>query len=79
MDIQTKKLNLITYLVQLQDENFLDKIEKFILRKKNDTKSEEFKPFTVDELINRIEKSEKNIVNNETKTQDELEKLSTNW
>ena len=27
MDLQTRKLNLITYLAQMQDENFFEKIE----------------------------------------------------
>lgn len=78
MDLQTRKLNLITYLAQLQDENFFEKIESYILRK---TKKEEFelKPFTVDELLARIEKSEDDFKNGRFKTQEEIEKISANW
>ena len=45
MDLQSRKLNLISYLAQLQDEKFIDKIEKFILKKKEVNTN--FKRFTV--------------------------------
>ncbi len=77
MDLQTRKLNLISYLAQLQDEKFLERIEKYIIKKQE--KEYDFKPFTVDELKNRIEKSEKDFKNGNFKTQDELEQLSANW
>ena len=77
MDLQTRKLNLISYLVQLQDEKFIEKIEKIILKNQNE-KSEDI-PFTTDELLNRIEKSENDLKNGNFKTQDELEQLSENW
>lgn len=77
MDLQTRKLNLISYLAQLQDEKSIEIIEKFILRKKEN--EPDFKPFTVEELIQRIEKSENDFKNGNIKTQDELEQLSANW
>ncbi len=77
MDLQTRKLNLISYLAQLQDEKFLERIEKYIINRQE--KEYDFKPFTVDELINRIEKSEEDFKNGNFKTQDELEQLSANW
>ncbi|MDV3754507.1 hypothetical protein CMU20_05665 [Elizabethkingia anophelis] len=79
MDLQTRKLNLITYLAQLQDENFFEKIENYILRKQADEKNADIKPFTVDELINRIEKSEQDLQYGKFETQEELEKKSSNW
>lgn len=77
MDLQTRKLNLISYLAQLQDEIVIERIEKFILRKQK----EEFdiEPFTVEELIQRIEKSENNFKKGKYKTQGEIEKLSAKW
>ncbi|WP_417858858.1 hypothetical protein [Xanthomarina gelatinilytica] len=77
MDLQTRKLNLISYLAQLQDEIVIERIEKFILRKQK----EEFdiEPFTVEELIQRIEKSENNFKKGKYKTQEEIEKLSAKW
>ncbi len=77
MDLQTRKLNLIAYLAQLQDEKFIERIEKFILRKQEN--ESDFKPFTVEELIHRIEESENDFKNGKFKTQDELDRLSTSW
>ena len=77
MDLQTRKLNLIAYLSQLQDEKFIEKIEQFILR--GQEVNADFKPYTVDELIHRIEKSENDFIDGNFKTQDELEKLAANW
>lgn len=78
MDLQTRKLNLITYLAQLQDENFFEKIENYILRKSKE-KTEEFRQFSVEELISRIEISEKDYKNGNVKNQEDLEKISANW
>ena len=77
MDLQTRKLNLISYLAQLQDENFLVKIENFILSKSG--KEIDLKPLTEEELILRIQKSEEDFKNGKFKTQDDLEKISANW
>ncbi|SHF59919.1 hypothetical protein SAMN05444483_101730 [Salegentibacter echinorum] len=77
MDLQTRKLDLITYLVQIQDEEVLDKIENYILETKNDVS--DFKPFSREEFENRIRKSEKDFENCKFKTQAELEKLSEKW
>lgn len=79
MDIQTRKLNLITYLAQLQDENFFEKIEKYILTKSEKEDHSEFVPFTIDTFVNRIEKSEEDFKNGKFKTQEDLENQSTNW
>ena len=77
MDLQTRKLNLISYLAQLQDENFLRKIENFILSKKQI--DADLKPFTEDELIARIKESEEDFKNGKFKTQHDLEEISANW
>ena len=78
MDLQTRKLNLIAYLAQIQDENFFSKIENFILSKSK-TDDEIIYPFTAEELLNRIQKSEDDLKNGKFKSQDELEKISKNW
>ncbi len=77
MDLQTRKLNLISYLAQIQDENFIEKIENFILSKSG--KDADFKKFTEEELINRIQKSEEDFKNGKFKTQNDLEEISAKW
>ncbi len=78
MDLQTRKLNLITYLAQIKDELFFDKLEKFILKSEVE-RNPNLKPFTVEELISRIEKSELDFKNGAFKSQEDLEKISANW
>ncbi len=78
MDLQTRKLNLITCLSQLQDESCIDKIEK-ILYKKSPVEEVGFKPFTQEELIERIKRSERDFAEGKFKTQEELEMISSNW
>ncbi|SEN08260.1 hypothetical protein SAMN05421856_11441 [Chryseobacterium taichungense] len=55
MDIQTRKLNLITYLAQLQDERFFNEIEEYILSKVE--KEDHTRPFSIEELNKRIDQS----------------------
>ncbi len=78
MDLQTRKLNLITYLAQIKDEMFFDKLENFILKREAEH-NPDLKPFTVEELIKRIEQSELDFKNGKYKSQEDLEKTSANW
>ena len=57
MDLQTRKLNLITYLAQIKDELFFDKLENYILNREIEN-NPDLKPFTIEELVSRIEESE---------------------
>jgi hypothetical protein len=78
MDLQTRKLNLITYLAQIKDEILFDKLENYILKREIEN-NPELKPFTVEGLINRIEKSELDFKNGNVKSQEDLERISANW
>jgi len=78
MDLQTRKLNLISYLAQIQDEKVIRQLENQILNQaQGDSYSME--PFTIQELLKRIEKSEDDFKSGKFKTQDELEKVSASW
>ena len=78
MDLPTRKLNLITYLAQIKDEIFFDKLENYILDREAEL-NPAIKTFTVEELINRIEMSELDFENGKFKSQEDLEKISANW
>jgi hypothetical protein len=71
MDLQTRKLNLITYLAQIQDEVLFEKLERLILKREKE-QSSDLKPFTIEEFLNRIEK-----LNWISKTEDS--KVRKNW
>jgi hypothetical protein len=80
MDLQTRKLNLITYLATLKDENIFSKIEKYIMQKSNDVNiSDNQDVFTLEDLKKRIKKSEEDYNERKIQTQEEFEKISENW
>ena len=74
MDLQTRKLNAIEYLIGLQDEKIFRKIESTIQEIKKD-----LKPFTQKQLIDRAKRSNDDYLVGKYKTQDQLEKESENW
>ncbi len=78
MDIQTRKLNLIRYLINLKDESLLNYIETTI-QSMEDADDNFIKQMTKAELIDRAQKSENDYVEGRTILQDELEKTSDNW
>jgi len=74
MDLQTRKLNIIQFLLNLQDEKLFSKIESLILSKESDSK-----PLTKNELIHRAKKSNEDYLAGKFMTQEELEMKSENW
>lgn len=79
MDFQTRKLNLIAYLTQIQDESILNKMESYLLKFKAKNEETAFEPFTLEQFIDRIKKSEQDFKEGKFKSQDELEKISEKW
>ena len=78
MDLQTRKLNAIGYLINLQDEKIFDKIEATI----NGTKtlnSKKIKPFSKTQLINRAKKANKDYSAGKFKTQEQIVSESDKW
>ena len=78
MDLQTRKLNLITYLLQMKDEVFFDKLENYILKNEVEL-NPNISPFSTEELINRVKKSELDFENGNFKSQEDVENISSNW
>jgi|AntAceMinimDraft_9_1070365.scaffolds.fasta_scaffold25090_2 hypothetical protein len=80
MDLQSRKLNAIEYLIGLKDEKVFQKIETTIFENMNTNKEKkEFKRFTSKQLIDRANLSNKDYQNGNFKTQEQLEKESENW
>jgi len=73
MDLHTRKLNASAYIAGLEDEDILNKIEQKILENKGRTERM-VKPFTKNQLINRVTKSDKEYQTGKYKTQEVLEK-----
>jgi hypothetical protein len=78
MDLQTRKLKAIEYLINLQDEKIFSKIETTIIdSQKHDKRN--LQPLTRKELIERAEQSNKDYKAGRVKTQNQLESESENW
>lgn len=71
MDIQTRKIEFIQSFLKLQNEKVISELEK-ILKKNQNEHSEDLKPFSVEELNNRIAQSEKDFEKGDFKTTSEL-------
>ena len=77
MDLQTRKLNVIEYLIRIQDDNMIQEIEKLIFELKIHDKN--FQQLTENDLLNRAIKSNTQYESGEFIDQDELEKESKSW
>lgn len=76
MDLQSRKLNLIEYLIKLQDESLFNKIESIIQSKMDEN---ELRSFTQEEYVDRAKKSNEDYLSGKTISQDDLESLSKKW
>lgn len=79
MDLQTRKLNVIKYLIGLNDEKVFEVLEKTILKNSNYPMNENLEPFSKEELMNRVNESNTDYFAGRIKTQSELEKESEKW
>ena len=78
MDLQTRKLNAIEYLISLQDERIFNKIEVTINSVKAQ-KTATLKPLTKKQLVDRAKKSNEDYSAGRFKSQDQLEIESESW
>lgn len=78
MDLQTRKLNVTEYLIALKDEKKFCEIEATVFENKP-LNNKKLTPFTIQELIERANLSEKDYLTGRFKTQEQLEKESVNW
>ncbi len=80
MDLQTRKLKAIEYLVGLRDEKVFGKIESAIVEVQNQQiVKRKVKPFTQEQLIERANRSTKDYLAGKFRTQEQLEKETENW
>lgn len=72
MDIQTRKIQFVQSFLKLQSEEVILKLEKILKKNQVDEMLEDFKPFSIEELNNRISQSESDFKNGDYKTTSEL-------
>ncbi len=72
MDIQTRKIEFVQSFLKLQSEEVISKLEKILKKNQVIEAMEDFKPFSIEELNNRISQSEKDFESGDFKTTSEL-------
>lgn len=78
MDLQTRKLTVIGFLTQLQDEKLFNKIENLIFGKTL-IQEKDFDKLTDNDLMKRAQKSNEDYKNGKILSQEELETESSKW
>jgi len=72
MDIQSRKLAFIQAFLNLQNEEMIGQFEKLMKKAKNMDEENQFKPFSIEEMNERISRSEDDFNNKKFKTTSEL-------
>lgn len=72
MDIQSRKLAFIQAFLTLQSEEMIGQFEKLMKKAKNMDEENQFKPFSTEEMNERISRSEDDFNNKKFKTTSEL-------
>ncbi|MDT8415189.1 MAG: hypothetical protein RQ735_07405 [Flavobacteriaceae bacterium] len=57
MDIHTRKIEFIQEFLKVQSEEVIIRLEKILLKENKTSKNEDFKPMTIEEFNERIDKS----------------------
>ena len=79
MDLQSRKLNLIGYLIDIQDENVISDIESTIVESRKKSNPQNLRIFSPEELVSRAEEANKDYIAGRIKTQEELESDAQGW
>jgi hypothetical protein len=80
MDLQTRKLKAIEYLIGIRDETIFGKIESIIVEEqKHQSVPRKMNPLSVKQLVDRAKESNQDYLAGKYKTQEQLEKESENW
>ena len=79
MNIQAKKINIIEWLLQVQDQSIIEKIEMLQKKARLKTYEDKLKPMSQAEFHVRIQSAEEDIKQGRLISHEDLEKESDNW
>lgn len=79
MDIQAIKLELIQYLLNTDKESLLQKMKELVLKEDNTIGNSDKAPFTIEELNNKLKRSEEDYKAGRVTTDEDLAKEIENW
>lgn len=77
MNIEARKLELIEFLINLKDENLINKIEAAI--KESQKEDDTLTKFTLEQYVDRVKIAEEDFKSGRFKTQEKLEIDSETW
>lgn len=78
MDLETRKLDVIAFLINLKDEKIFNRIEDFIIKSKSG-KNIPYESLTKKELLKRAKKSNEDYFSGKLIEQEKLEIESNKW
>ena len=67
MDLQTRKIEFIQEFLKLQSEDVISQLENILRKKSKSSDENHFKPMSIDEFNDGIDKSEDDFKNNKFK------------
>lgn len=79
MDIQTRKINFVVELLELQDEEIISAFEKFLSEKKPDFENPEIRRMSLEEFHTDIELSLHDLKKGRTISAKELKEQVKEW
>ncbi len=78
MNLETRKLKVIKYLINLQDQELFKHIEEIILKSENNQQRHS-KPLSEEDLISRAKKSNEDYKSGNIISQEDLRSETKNW
>ena len=79
MDIQTRKIEFIQDFLKVQSEDLISRLENILRKEVNSTSQNEFKPMTIEEFNNRIDKSMEDSKNGKLISSSDLKAKIDKW
>jgi len=79
MDIVARKLNFVQEFLRISDEDLVDKLERFLRTERKKRVDKDFKPMTMNEFNQMIEKAEDDVKNGRMIEARELLKKVEKW
>ncbi|HLS30763.1 MAG TPA: hypothetical protein VK021_07905 [Flavobacteriaceae bacterium] len=79
MDIQTKKIKFVREFLKVQNEELIDRLEEILRKESKNLEEKDFKPMTIKEFNERIDKSMEDSKNGRLTKASELKAKMEKW
>lgn len=79
MDIETRKIEFIQEFLKVQSEEVISRLEKLLWKENKNSEKVDFKPMTIEEFNERIDKSMEDSKNGRSTKASELKAKMERW